>query len=74
MGGDEVVLADDQLDLVLEIGEGAEEVLDRLALAGAPARFAVMDEVGTEQTLAGGRLALDDRFPVKAADQILVLG
>jgi hypothetical protein len=72
-GGDEVVLGEDQRDLVAEIGEGGEEIVDRLPLAGAPPRLAVVDEVGAEQPLAGGRVALDDRFPLEAADQLPVL-
>jgi hypothetical protein len=73
VGGDEVVLGEDQRDLVPEVGEGGEEVVDRLALAGAAAGLAVVDEVGAEQPLAGARVALDDRLPVEAADQLLVL-
>jgi len=73
VGGDEVVLGEDQRDFVLEIGKGREEVVDGLALAGAAARLAVVDEIGAEQPLAGGRVALDDRFPVEAPDQLLVL-
>jgi UDP-N-acetylmuramyl pentapeptide synthase len=73
VGGDQVVLGEDQRDLVLEVGEGVEEVVDGLALAGAAARLAVVDEVGAEQALAGARVALDDRFPVEAPDQLLVL-
>jgi hypothetical protein len=70
--GDEVVLGEDQLDLVREVGKGGEEVVDCLALAGAPARLAVVDEVGAEQALASGGIALDDRFAVEAADEPLV--
>ena len=73
MGGDELALGDDQLDLVLEVGEGGEEVFDRLALTGAAARLAVVDEVDAEQPLAGAGVAFDDRFAVEAADQLLVL-
>lgn len=73
VGGDQVVLGEDQRDLVLEVGEGGEEVVDGLALAGRAAGLAVVDEVGAEQPLAGGRVALDDRFPVEAPDQVLVL-
>jgi hypothetical protein len=69
--GDEVTLAEDQLDLVAEVGESGEEVFDRGPLALPPARLAVVDEVGGEQAITGARIALDDRLAVEAADQIL---
>jgi hypothetical protein len=70
--GDEIVLGEDQLDLVAEVGEGGEEVVDGLALTGTPARLAVVDEVGAEQALAGSGVTLVDRLTVEAADQFLV--
>lgn len=73
VGGDQVPLGEDQPDLVLQVGEGGEEVVDRLALALAPAGLAVVDEVGAEQPLAGGRVALVDRLAVEAADELFVL-
>ncbi|HWB70356.1 MAG TPA: hypothetical protein VG518_10305 [Solirubrobacterales bacterium] len=73
VGGDKVILGEDQDDLVLEVGKGGEEVIDRLALAGAAAGLSVVDEVGAQQALAGARVAFDDRLAVEAADQLPVL-
>ena len=44
--GDQVVFAEDQLDLVPRSGKRGEEVVDRLPLPGAPPRLAVVNEVG----------------------------
>ena len=57
-----------------EVGEGGEEVVDGLALTGAPPRLVVVDEVDAQQPLAGGGVAFDDRFAVEAADELLVGG
>jgi hypothetical protein len=52
--------------------EGGKEVVDRRTLAGTAPRLAIVDKVDAQQPLAGGRVALDDRFTVKAADQLPV--
>ncbi len=73
VGGDEVVLGEDQLDLVAQVGECRQEVVDRLALPDASARLAVVDEILAEQAPAGARVALVDRFAVEAPDELLVV-
>ena len=72
VGGDQVVLGEDELDRVLEVGEGVEEGGDGLALAVAPAALAVVDEVLGEQPVAGAEIAPVDRLGVEASDDLLV--
>jgi hypothetical protein len=61
VSGDEVAFGEDQLDLVVEVWEGDEEVVDRRLLAAAPARLAVVDEARAQEPLAGAGVAPVER-------------
>ena len=69
----QVALGEHEFDLVLQVGEGAEEIVDGLPLTFAATPLAVVDEILGQQSVADAGVPGVDRLGVEASDQVLVL-